>query len=79
MLKIEDFINGWNLVFFDLKKIDFSVIFEEGGFVLYYIEFVKNFSLNDMDIVNEVIFFFLFYGCRIFVMIVLVLSKKGFK
>lgn len=44
VLKNEDFNNGWNLVFFDVKKIDFSMIFEEGGFVLYYIEFVKKFS-----------------------------------
>lgn len=54
VLKNKDFSYGWNFVFFDVKKIDFSIIFEEGGFVLYCIEFVKKFSLNYMDILNKV-------------------------
>lgn len=53
VLKTEDSINGWNSVPFDSKKIDPSVIPEEGGSVLYYIELVKNFSSNDTDTVNE--------------------------
>lgn len=77
VLKTEDSINGWNSVPFDSKKIDPSVIPEEGGSVLYYIELVKNFSSNDTDTVNEVTFPSLSHGRRILVMIVLVSSKKG--
>lgn len=44
VLKNEDPNNGWNSVPFDAKKIDPSMIPEEGGSVLYYIELAKKFS-----------------------------------
>lgn len=54
VLKNKDSSHGWNSVPFDAKKIDPSIIPEEGGSVLYCIELVKKFSPNHMDTLNKV-------------------------
>ncbi|KAG0621417.1 hypothetical protein M758_3G018300 [Ceratodon purpureus] len=55
VLKNEDPNNGWNSVPFDGKKINPSMIPEEGGSVLYYIEVVKKFSSNDVVSLGETV------------------------
>ena len=54
VLKNEDFNNGWNSVPFDGQKIDPSMIPDEGGSVLYYIELVKKFNWDDTATLNQV-------------------------
>ncbi|XP_024383193.1 cytokinin dehydrogenase 4 isoform X2 [Physcomitrium patens] len=55
VLKNKDSSHGWNSVPFDAKKIDPSIIPEEGGSVLYCIELVKKFSPNHMDTLNKTV------------------------
>ncbi|KAG0554892.1 hypothetical protein KC19_12G128300 [Ceratodon purpureus] len=55
VLKNEDFNNGWNSVPFDGQTIDPSMIPDEGGSVLYYIELVKKFNWNDMGTLNQTV------------------------
>lgn len=55
VLKNEDPNNGWNSVPFDAKKIDPSMIPEEGGSVLYYIELAKKFSGDNILGLDQIV------------------------